>query len=173
MMPVWAPGTPPLDPADLWVQGPSPTYLPEGAAVGRGRWHSVGRVRLSETDLTGRIFTGAVIAWVASAEAEIVRDLGLSITPGDGVDLPTRTVTIDLVGPLAFGDGWTHAAGIDRIGRTSITFAHWLWRGDELAVQGTTVHVHVDAQGIPSAVPEVIVAASRSHGEPPSGAGPA
>ena len=113
-----------------------------------------GRVAWVDTDAGGRIHFTAVFRWVEAAETALMRRLGL--TTEQWAAFPRRHVEADYAKVLVFEDEVETRLRVERVGKTSITYA-WdiLCRGD-VYVSGRHTVVHVDSGGRPSDVPAAL-----------------
>lgn len=131
--------TPPANPSSPHVS----------AGVPGSRFVRDCRVEWGDTDASGRIHFTAPFRWVESVEHALLRSLGqLSQGSYPRVDVRARYVTA-----LRYPDEVQVRLGVDRVGRTSIG---WVWeivRGEEVAVHGRHVVVHVGAGDLPSELP--------------------
>lgn len=105
------------------------------------------RVAWVDTDAGGRIHFTAAFRWAEAAETALRRRLG--ILDGWGC-YPRRRVEAEYHRVLRFEDEIEVRIRPEKLGRTSITWAWEVFRGDELCVEGRTVAVHVDAEGRPA-----------------------
>jgi acyl-CoA thioester hydrolase len=104
------------------------------------------RVAWVDTDAGKRIHFTAAFRWAELAETELRRSLGL--IEGWGT-YPRRRVEAEFHKVLVFDDEIEVRIRAENLGRTSITYAWEILRGDELCVDGRTVAVHVDEEGRP------------------------
>lgn len=114
------------------------------------------RVAWIDTDAGGRIHFTAVFRWVEAAETALMRRLGL--TEGWG-NYPRRQVEADYLKVLVFEDDVEVRLRVERVGRTSITYAWDIAKAGEVFVQGGHTVVHVDDEGLASELPEAVRAA--------------
>ena len=115
------------------------------------------RLRVAwDTDAGGRIHFTAVFRYAELAETVLRRRLGLL---GNWADYPRRHVEADYFAVLRFDDEVELALRPERLGRTSITWAWQIRRGDEVCVHGSHTVVHVDAAGRASELPADVRAA--------------
>jgi YbgC/YbaW family acyl-CoA thioester hydrolase len=114
------------------------------------------RVAWIDTDAGGRIHFTAVFRWVEAAETALMRRLGL--TEGWG-NYPRRHVEADYLKVLVFEDDVEVRLRVERVGRTSITYAWDIAKAGEVFVQGGHTVVHVDDEGLASELPEAVRAA--------------
>ena len=113
----------------------------------RPRYHM--RVAWIDTDASGRIHHTAAFRWAEAAEHALMRDAGLTVVDG----FPRRHVEATFHRPLRFPDAFDLIFGVERIGRSSITYAWQAVRGGELCAEGRSIVVHVDEGGRPAPVP--------------------
>jgi YbgC/YbaW family acyl-CoA thioester hydrolase len=111
------------------------------------------RVAWIDTDAGGRIHFTAVFRWVEAAETALMRRLGL--TEGWG-SYPRRHVEADYLKVLVFEDDVEVRLRVERVGRTSITYAWDIAKAGEVFVQGRHTVVHVDDEGLASELPEAV-----------------
>jgi acyl-CoA thioester hydrolase len=105
-----------------------------------------------DTDAGGRIHFTAVFRWAESAEFSLLRQVNAPTL----TNFPRRNVDATYHRALHFGDEFDLEITTSYIGRTSIVYE---WRGvkdDELYIEGTMTAVHVDDDGVPAEVPEVL-----------------
>ena len=111
------------------------------------------RVAWVDTDAGGRIHFTAVFRWVEAAETALMRQLGLLEGWGD---YPRRHVEADYLKVIVFEDEVEVHLRVERVGRTSVTYAWEISRADEVAVRGTHTVVHVDEGGRASELPDAL-----------------
>jgi YbgC/YbaW family acyl-CoA thioester hydrolase len=109
------------------------------------------RVAWVDTDAGGRIHFTAAFRWAEVAESALCRRLGLM---DEWATYPRRHVEADFLRVLVFDDEIDVRIRPENVGRTSITWAWDIRRGDELCVEGRTVCVHVDDHGRPTRLSE-------------------
>ncbi len=114
------------------------------------------RVAWVDTDAGGRIHFTAAFRWAEAAETGLRRELGLM---EDWDMYPRKRVEAEFHEVLRFEDEIEVRIRPERLGRTSITWAWDIRRGDELCVEGRMVAVHVDEEGRPEQLPESLRAA--------------
>ncbi len=98
------------------------------------------RVAWADTDAGGRIHFTAVFRYAELAETALRRRLGLL---GDWADYPRRHVEAEYLAVLRFDDEIELRIHPERLGRTSITWAWEIVRGDGVCVRGRHTVVHV------------------------------
>jgi YbgC/YbaW family acyl-CoA thioester hydrolase len=114
------------------------------------------RVGWIDTDAGGRIHFTAVFRWVEAAETALMRGLGL--TEGWG-NYPRRHVEADYLKVLVFEDEVEVRLRLERVGRTSITYAWEIAKNGEPYVRGSHTVVHVDDEGRSAELPQAVRAA--------------
>lgn len=107
------------------------------------------RVEWYDTDASGHQHHSAILRWVESAEAELLRRHGL-----DGLFGRTPRVRheVDYRARLWFGETVTTRLRVVRLGRTSLTYAFEVHGREGLAARGTLVVAHAEPDS-PSATP--------------------
>jgi acyl-CoA thioester hydrolase len=111
------------------------------------------RVAWVDTDAGGRIHFTAAFRWAEAAETALGRELGLL---DDWGDLPRRAVEAEYLDVLRFEDEIDVELRPERVGSTSVTYAWEIRRDGEVCVRGRHTAVHVDADGRPSSLPDVM-----------------
>jgi acyl-CoA thioester hydrolase len=123
------------------------------------------RVAFSDTDAQGVVYYGRYLPYFDLARVEYHRHLG---RPHLGnVDFAMRAITVEYVAPARFDDLLEVFVRVDRIGTTSITYDHAVYRlnddGDELmaTAKATLVCIALDerrAVPVPDALREQVTA---------------
>lgn len=112
------------------------------------------RVAWVDTDAGGRIHHTAAFRWAELAEVELFRGIGhVQGWPGR---FPRREVHAEFFVPLEFDDELQVDLDVERIGRTSITFAWEIAQAGSTCVAGGHTTVHIDGDGRPQALPDVL-----------------
>jgi YbgC/YbaW family acyl-CoA thioester hydrolase len=114
------------------------------------------RVAWVDTDAGGRIHFSNAFRWAELAEVGLVRSV-LSVQ--EWADFPRKHVHAEFLKVLRFDDEIEVRLRVDRLGRTSITYAWTIAKDGEPYVLGGHTVVHVDADGRPSPIPDRIRAA--------------
>lgn len=112
------------------------------------------RVAFVDTDASGRIHWGSPLRWAEIAEHALLRSLGRPAE--EAVPYPRRQVEIIYHQALRFDDEFDLRLGVEKIGRTAVTFTWQAVRGGQLCVAGSHVVVHVDEHGRPAPWPEYL-----------------
>ncbi|WP_436700320.1 acyl-CoA thioesterase [Nocardioides sp. BYT-33-1] len=108
-----------------------------------------GRVEWIDTDAAGIHHNTAIARYVESAEAALIRGLGLD---GYFPVAPRVRYEVDFEAPLRFGDEVAATVRVERLGRSSLTFGFEVWGGPAgtppvRAARGRYVTVHLDPAG--------------------------
>jgi YbgC/YbaW family acyl-CoA thioester hydrolase len=115
------------------------------------------RVAWVDTDAGGRIHFTAVFRWAEQAETALIRRLGL-LDESWG-DYPRRKVEAEYLKVLRFEDELEIRLRVDKVGRTSVTYAWTITKDGEPHVKGRHTVVHVDAEGHPAPLDDRVRAA--------------
>ncbi len=114
------------------------------------------RVAWVDTDAGGRIHFSNAFRWAELAETGLLRRLGLLERWGD---YPRKHAEAEFDTVLRFEDEIEVAIRIERVGRTSITYAWTITRGGEVCITGRHTVVNVDRDGRPEPLSEAVRAA--------------
>jgi acyl-CoA thioester hydrolase len=115
------------------------------------------RVAWVDTDAGGRIHFTAVFRWAEAAETALMRRLG--VLQGSWGDFPRRRVEAEYLKVLRFEDEIEIRLRVDKVGRTSVTYAWTIAKDGETYVKGRHTVVHVDAEGRPEPLGDGVRAA--------------
>jgi acyl-CoA thioester hydrolase len=110
------------------------------------------RIQWFDTDSSTKYHNTAPLRLMEEAEAALLDRLGI-VRQVYGW-LPRRHVTIDYLRPLRFWDEVEVDLEVADLGRTSVTYAFRIRRGDEPHAEGSVVAVYIDEEGRPRAWPE-------------------
>ena len=99
------------------------------------RYAAYQRVGFSETDAQGVVYYGRYMPYFDVARTEYHRHLG-RVTLGD-VDFAMRAVTVEYVAGARFDDLLEIFVRIERIGTTSITYDHAVYRVEDDTLMAT------------------------------------
>lgn len=113
------------------------------------------RVAWADTDASGRIHNTAAIRWAEVVEHDLMRSLGVV---GVG-SFPRRALDVEFSAALRFGDEFDLELEVERVGRTSVTYAWHATRAEgerEGCFSGHTTVVHVDDDGRPQPLPAAL-----------------
>ena len=124
------------------------------------------RVEFSDTDAAGIVHFSSFMLWMESVEHELLREVGVAVMyemPDGSVESwPRVSVSCDYRSAIRFGDVVDIEAGVEKVGRSSVTYRfHFTHEGRAVAT-GRVVAVRCVLQhgGRPQAVlvPEAIIA---------------
>jgi acyl-CoA thioester hydrolase len=115
------------------------------------------RVAWVDTDAGGRIHFTAVFRWAEAAETALMRRLGF--LEGSWGDFPRRRVEAEYLKVLRFEDEIEIRLRVDKVGRTSVSYAWTIAKDGEPYVKGRHTVVHVDAEGRPEPLADGVRAA--------------
>jgi len=105
------------------------------------------RVRWAEADMQGIVFNGHYLTYFDIAVTEYWRALGMpypEATADTGGDMYTVKSTVEYHAPALYDDELDLFIRCARIGRSSLTFALEIWRGDDHLISGELIYVHAD-----------------------------
>lgn len=114
------------------------------------------RVAWVDTDAGGRIHFTNAFRYAEAAETSLMRRLGMLDRWGD---YPRRHVEAEFLRVLRFEDELEVRLRVERVGRTSITYAWTIERAGEVCVRGRHTVVNVDPEGRPAPLPDDVRAA--------------
>lgn len=115
------------------------------------------RVAWVDTDAGGRIHFTAAFRWAEAAETELIRRLGLPWERWG--NFPRRKVEAEYLKVLRFDDEIEVRLRVENVGRTSVTYAWTIGKDGEAHIKGRHTVVHVDAEGRPEPLDDVLRAA--------------
>lgn len=99
------------------------------------RFSAFARVAFSDTDAQGVVYYGRYMPYFDLARTEFHRHLGRVAL--DGVDFAMRAVTVEYVAGARFDDLLEVFVRVERLGTTSITYDHAVYRADDDALMAT------------------------------------
>ena len=105
------------------------------------------RVAWVDTDAGGRIHFTAAFRWAETAETALMRRLG--VLSAEWGDYPRRKVEAEYLKVLRFEDEIEIRLRVEKVGRTSVTYAWTIAKDGEPHIKGRHTIVHVDAEGHP------------------------
>lgn len=133
------------------------------------------RVRWAEVDMQGIVFNGHYLTYFDIAVTEYWRQIGLpypQATAETGGELYTVKSVVEYASPARYDDEIDLYIRCKRIGRSSLTFALEIRRGDDALVSGELVYVHADPKTRKSApLPPGLLAAIESFERTPPARG--
>lgn len=113
-----------------------------------------GQVAWADTDASGWIHFTAALRWVEETEHAAYRELGLD--PGR---FPRKSVEVEYSFPFRAGMPYRVELEVERIGRTSLTWAWSIYHGEDTrkpAITGRVTAVHMGADGRPTELPTAL-----------------
>jgi YbgC/YbaW family acyl-CoA thioester hydrolase len=114
------------------------------------------RVAWVETDAGGRIHFSNAFRWAEVAETGLMRRLGLLEAWGD---YPRRHVEAEFLKVLRFEDEIEVGIHVERVGRTSITYAWTIAKDGDVHITGRHTVVNVGRDGRSEPISEQVRAA--------------
>jgi acyl-CoA thioester hydrolase len=107
------------------------------------------RVRWAEVDMQKIVFNGHYLTYIDTAIAEYWRAIGLpypdGYVPRFGNDVFLRKATVEYLGSARYDDVLAVCCRVARLGRSSMTFAFEIYRGEEQGPLVTAELVYVNA----------------------------
>jgi YbgC/YbaW family acyl-CoA thioester hydrolase len=105
-------------------------------------------VEFCDTDMAGIVHFANFFRYAEAAEHAFLRACGLSVSmewEGEHVSFPRVAASCDYVCPARFEDVLDITVRVQRVGRSSVTFAFEFFKADEPLARGqiTTVFCHV------------------------------
>lgn len=117
------------------------------------------RVAWVDTDAGGRIHFSNAFRWAELAETALLRS---TVALEEWGNFPRKHVEADFRKVLRFEDEVEVRIRVERLGRTSITYAWTISKNGEACVVGRHTVVHVDEEGRPAPLPDAVRAALSS-----------
>jgi acyl-CoA thioester hydrolase len=114
------------------------------------------RVAWVDTDAGGRIHFSNAFRWAEVAETTLMRS---AVSLDEWGRFPRKHVEAEFRKVLTFDDEIEVRIRVERLGRTSITYAWTISKDGEAYVVGRHTVVHVDEVGRPAALPDRVRAA--------------
>jgi acyl-CoA thioester hydrolase len=104
-------------------------------------------VEFGDTDMAGIVHFAQFFHYMEAAEHAFLRSLGVSVVmdwEGTPVGMPRVSASCDYVRPARFADELEVRVLVRRIGRSSVTYAFEVLKGEELIARGqiTAVFCH-------------------------------
>lgn len=106
------------------------------------------RVRWAEVDPQSIVFNGHYLTYADVAITEYFRSLGVGYPADlsrDGSDFFAIKTVLEYLAPARFDDQLDIGIRVARLGRSSLSFAMGIWRGEHLLTRGEIVYVHADS----------------------------
>ena len=114
------------------------------------------RVAWVDTDAGGRIHFSNAFRWAELAETALMRN---AVSLDEWGDFPRKRVEAEFHKVLTFEDEIEVRIQVERLGRTSITYAWTISKDGEECIAGRHTVVHVDKDGRPAPLPDRVRAA--------------
>lgn len=114
------------------------------------------RVAWVDTDAGGRIHFSNAFRWAELAETALMRS---AVTLGEWGSFPRKHVEAEFNKVLTFDDEIEVRIRVERVGRTSVSYAWTISKDGEECIVGRHTVVHVDADGRPEPIPDRVRAA--------------
>lgn len=106
------------------------------------------RVRWAEVDPQSIVFNGHYLTYADVAITEYFRALGIHYPQDlsrDGGDFFAIKTVLEYLAPARFDDELQIGIRVARLGRSSLSFALGIWRGEEALTNGEVIYVHADS----------------------------
>jgi YbgC/YbaW family acyl-CoA thioester hydrolase len=115
-------------------------------------------VEFADTDLAGTVHFSNYFRFMEAAELAFLRARGLSFGmewQGERVSMPRVAASCDFIKPVTFGDVLEISVAIQRLGRSSITYAFEFFKGADVVGRGqlTAVFCRINPPHPPQAIP--------------------
>jgi acyl-CoA thioester hydrolase len=127
-------------------------------------------VEFGDTDMAGIVHFAKFFHYMEAAEHAFLRSLGISVVmdwEGTPVGMPRVSASCDYVRPARFADELDVCVLVRRLGRSSVTYAFDVLRGEELLARGQITAVfcrHVPGSKLESLeIPEGVRAKLRPY----------
>lgn len=101
-------------------------------------------VEFSDTDMAGIVHFANFFRYMEAAECAYLRACGLSVVTeweGQKVSFPRVSASCDFLAPIRFQDVIEISVQIDKVGRSSVTYAFEVFKGDVVAARGRLTSV--------------------------------
>lgn len=117
------------------------------------------RIRLAQTDAAGVVFFTRPLELVHEAYEAFLDAAGIGVRAllDAGTALPVVEASIRLLAPLRVGDDVAISLSCERLGEHSFILRARLRHGEQLAAEGRTVHVSIDALGRTTPLPTLLI----------------
>jgi YbgC/YbaW family acyl-CoA thioester hydrolase len=102
-------------------------------------------VEFGDTDMAGIVHFANFFRYMEAAEHSLLRSLGVSVTTDVGDEkysLPRVSASCDFLSPARFGDELTITVAVEKLGRSSITYAFGFSKGAEGIARGKVTVVY-------------------------------
>jgi acyl-CoA thioester hydrolase len=117
------------------------------------------RVRYAETDQMGYCYYANYLVWFEVGRSSLMREAGRSYrqVEKEGFILPVIEAHCSYKKPAIFDDLITIETRLTTLKSRKIRFDYRILRGEELLVEGYTVHIPISPQGKPVALSKDIL----------------
>lgn len=110
------------------------------------------RVIVADTDLMGVVYNSNFLRWFEVGRTELLRDRGVSYASVEarGYSLPVTEAAFRVRQPARYDDQLRLETVVAALRSRRVTFGYRIYRGSDLLVEGSTVHVpvrHRDGKG--------------------------
>lgn len=114
------------------------------------------RVRYADTDQMGIAYYANYFVWFEEARTEYFRaqDYPYTKIEEKGIYLPVISASCAYKAPARYDDLLEIHTAVSEYGRTSLTFTYKIFCNGKLNAEGKTVHVFINQEGKPIAIPE-------------------
>ena len=116
------------------------------------------RVEFRDTDMAGIVHFSVFFTYMEAAEHEFLRSVGLGVfneVGGENLSWPRVAASCNYRSAIRFEDEIEIQVSIEKLGNSSVTYKHEMYRGDVLVADGsmTTVCCKVEHGKRPESVP--------------------
>jgi YbgC/YbaW family acyl-CoA thioester hydrolase len=120
-------------------------------------------VEFGDTDMAGIVHFANFFRYMEAAEHAFLRSRGLSVVmewEGEPVSMPRVSASCDYLRPVRFADEIEVTVAVQRLGRSSVTYAFEFFKGTEAVARGQVTGVfcvvgpghRLEAREIPAAI---------------------
>ncbi|MBW7996704.1 MAG: acyl-CoA thioesterase [Candidatus Glassbacteria bacterium] len=120
-------------------------------------------VRYAETDRMGAVYHANYLVWMEVGRTDYLALLGFPYSglEDGGVMFPVVEANVRLRSPSYYEDNLSVLTTLELLRSRKVAFSYRLVRGEELIVDGRTVHVCVDREMKPRKIPSPLYRALR------------
>jgi YbgC/YbaW family acyl-CoA thioester hydrolase len=111
-------------------------------------------VEFGDTDMAGIAHFANFFRWMEAAEHALLRSLGLTVAFAEGgqkYGLPRVAASCDYLRPVRFGDELAVTVAVEKLGRSSVTYAFDFTHGGDAIARGKITAVFCRFDGKPEA----------------------
>jgi acyl-CoA thioester hydrolase len=115
------------------------------------------RVRYAETDQMGVVYYANYLIWMEVGRSDYCRECGFSyrdLEREEQAFLAVAEANCRYMAPARYDDEVVIATELTRVRSKFLEFTYRIKRGETLLAEGRTVHVAIDRDGRPRALPE-------------------